>query len=96
MKVLVNASGGQLAFWTNEGVTCLCTGDPIDITINNTTQTLTTYFYGPPVTTCNDYRAIRFKLEPGIYSWLAVRGTDTASGTINIGINTCFVQEVKF
>jgi len=99
--VTVNSSvpsSTLVAFWTDEGSKCLCTGDPIDITVNNTTKTLTDsyYYYGPPVTSCSDNHAIRFELMPGTYPWLAVRGKDTLRGSVIINSNSCIVQEIKF
>jgi hypothetical protein len=99
IQITVNAavpSSTQLAFWTDEGSICLCTGDPIYISVNNTTQILDAYYYGPRVTTCNDSHAIRFNLMPGTYSWLAVRGIDTARGSVIINANSCVLQEIKF
>ena len=87
-------SSTQIAFWTDEGVVCLC-GDSISITVNNTTKTLIPY-YAPPVTNCNDNKATRFDLMPGTYSWLAVRGIDTARGSVIINANSCVLQEIKF
>jgi hypothetical protein len=31
---------------------------------------------------------------PGIYSWLAVRGKDTAKASITIGATSCVLQEI--
>ncbi len=99
VQVTVNAavsSSTQVAFWTDEGSICLCTGDPIYISVNNTTQILDKYYYGPRVTTCEDNNAIRFNLMPGTYSWLAVRGKDTLRGSVNLNANSCVLQEINF
>ncbi len=89
-------SSPQLAFWTDEGSICLCNGDSIYISVNNTTQILDKYYYGTRVTTCNDDNAIRFSLMPGTYSWQAVRRSDTLRGSVIINANSCFLQEIKF
>ncbi len=86
----------SISFWTDEGTTCLCTDAPIYITVNNTTQILDKYYYGHPVTKCDDNNAIRFSLMPGTYSWQAVRRSDTLRGSVIINANSCFLQEIKF
>ncbi len=98
LQVMVNdsTSTSQLSFWTDEGSKCLCTGDPINITVNNTTKILDKYYYGRPVTTCEDNNAIRFNLMSGTYLWLAVRGKDTLKGSVNLNANSCVLQEIFF
>jgi hypothetical protein len=85
-----------IAFWTDEGSICLCNGDPIFISVNNTTQILDKYYYGRGVTKCDDNNAIRFSLLPGTYSWQAVRRSDTLKGSVIINANSCFLQEIRF
>jgi hypothetical protein len=86
-----------VTFWTQDGVYVpVKNADPITISINNQTQILTGYTYGARED-CSmpDYK-VRFSVNPGIYSWKAVRGIDTAKGIVNAQLNTCNLQEIKF
>lgn len=73
---------------------------PIDVSINNETKTLSSYyeFPGPNAPLpCTAIATLRFDLTIGIYSWTARRGfNERASGSFAVIGNECLTIEIVF
>lgn len=73
---------------------------PIEVSINNETKTLSSYYEFPgPVAplACTAFATLRFDLAIGIYSWTARGpGFERASGSFAVIGNECLTIEIVF
>jgi len=82
---------GQVSFWSKNS----CAGGPISVTINNQTQSITSFTASAPAN-CGAAGAANFTLPPGSYNWKAKCAGDSLTGVVQVTANGCVKAEVVF
>ncbi len=80
---------GKIVFWVDADLGC----GVIDVTINGTTKSITSYYSGS-TPSCDDAGCATFELAPGSYNWTAACTGSTWSGTSTVTTEGCFKMQL--
>ncbi len=76
---------GKIIFWVDADLLC----GPIDVTINGSTKTISSY-YSSSTPDCDATGCATFSMDPGSYNWTATCTGSNWSGTNTVTTNGCF------
>lgn len=80
---------GKIIFWVDSDLGC----GTIDVTINGSTKTITS-FYSGSTPDCDASGCATFSLDPGSYNWTASCSGLSWSGTNEVTSNGCFKMQL--